>query len=101
MADKYIRASFEVEAVKYEQGKGLEDGFKFWKDVVTNGWVTTDGLVRITRDDGAVVCPFVHNRRGIVFIREGDYIIIEEGNQKHCCGEDKFDARFRRKAESI
>ena len=48
MGDKYIRASIEVEAVKYEQGKGLEDGFKFWKDVLTSGWVLTEGLVKIT-----------------------------------------------------
>ncbi len=96
MAEKYIRASFEVEAEKYETGKGLEDGFMLWRDIVTNGWIVTEGLVKITREDGSVLCPFVSNSRGLVFIREGDYIITEEGNQKHCCGGGKFADRYKR-----
>lgn len=91
---KYLRASLEVEAAKYEQGKGMEDGFELFSKVVTNGWVVSEGLVQITRDDGVVVCPFIQNRRGVIFIREGDYIIYEAGGERHVCGEDKFADRF-------
>ncbi len=92
---KCKRASFEVEAIKYEIGKDLEDGFEAWSKVVTHGWVVTEGLVKITREDGMIVCPFIQNRRGVVFIREGDYIIYEDGGERHCCGEDKFHNRFQ------
>lgn len=94
MRKRYKRASFDVEAVKYEVGKELEDGVESWSKVVTNGWVSTEGLIKITKEDGRVVCPFIKNRRGIIFIREGDYIIYEDGGERHCCGEDKFGLRF-------
>ena len=80
---KYLRASLEVEAAKYEQGKGMEDGYELFSKVVTNGWVVSEGLVRI------------QNRRGVIFIREGDYIIYEQSGERHVCGEDKFADRFR------
>lgn len=92
---KCVRASLEVDVVKYEQNKNLEDGFELWTKVVTNGWISTDNLVRVTRPDGAVVCPFIRNKRGVVFIREGDYIIIENDGERHVCGESKFHKRFR------
>ena len=40
---KYMRCSLEVEAVKYELGKGLEDGFMPWTSVVTTGWIKQIG----------------------------------------------------------
>lgn len=95
MKKSYKRASFFVEAEKYEIGKGMEDGFELWTDVITNGWIVCEGLVKITNADGSVVCPFIQNRRGIIFIREGDYIIYEDGGEKHCCGSDKFASRFQ------
>ena len=52
---KYKRNTFEVEAVKYEVGKGIEDGFMPWTSILTNGWVSTDKLIKITREDGTVV----------------------------------------------
>lgn len=91
---KYERSSFEVEAVQYEVGKGIEDGFMPWSSVVTNGWIVTDKLVKITREDGSVMCPFIQNRRGIIFIREGDYIIKEKDDERHVCGSDKFSERY-------
>lgn len=94
MGEKYKRASLDVEAVKYELGKDMEDGFESWTKVVTNGWISTEGLIKVTKEDGRVVCPFIKNRRGVIFIREGDYIIYEEGGERHCCGEDKFSTRF-------
>ena len=42
---KYKRSSFEVEAVEYELGKGMEDGFMPWTSVVTTGWIKTDNLI--------------------------------------------------------
>lgn len=95
MRAKYERASLMVEAEKYEIGKGIEDGFQPWVEVITNGWIVSEGLIRITQPDGKIVCPFIQNRRGIIFIREGDYIIYEEGGERHCCGSDKFSKRFR------
>lgn len=94
MRKKYCRASLNVEAEKYEVGKGMEDGFHLWSTVITNGWISTEGLIKITQPDGRVVCPFIQNRRGIIFIREGDYIIYEDGGERHCCGSDKFKNRF-------
>ena len=94
MRKKYTRASIEVEGEKYEPGKGMEDGFILWSKVITNGWVSSEGLVKITQADGQVMCPFIQNRRGMVFIREGDYIVYEEGGERHCCGSDKFSNRY-------
>lgn len=94
--DKYMRKSFEVEAVKYELDKGLEDGFMPWSQVVTNIWLVNDGLIRVTRDDGVVVCPYIQNRRGMIFLREGDYIIKENEFERHVCGQDKFPNRFEK-----
>ena len=91
---KYIRHSLEVDAVQYEVGKGLEDGFQLFSKVLTNGYIIADGLVQITREDGSIVCPFINNRRGSIFIREGDYIITEADGQRHVCGADKFHSRF-------
>lgn len=91
---KYQRSSFEVEAVQYELGKGIEDGFMPWSSIVTNGWIVTDNLVKVEREDGIVVCPFIQNRRGLIFIREGDYVITEKDDERHVCGSDKFAHRF-------
>lgn len=93
---KCERIPFNVEAVQYEVGHNLEDGFERWSDVVTKGWIVTDFLVKIKRDDTSIVCPYVTNRRGRVFIGEGDYIIIEEDGSKHVCGVDKIGARYRK-----
>ena len=34
---KCVRAAFEVNVEAYEVGKGMEDGFELWTDVVTRG----------------------------------------------------------------
>lgn len=91
---KYLRASLTVEAQKYESGRNMEDGFIPWTQIVTNGWTVSDNLIQITRPDGTVVCPFISNRRGMIFIRKGDYIIYENDGERHVCGADKFDQRF-------
>lgn len=95
MSQKYERVSLTVNAEQYELNKGMEDGFELFSKVVTNGWITPDRLIQITRPDGTVVCPFIQNRRGVVFIREGDYIITEGDCERHVCGADKFALRFR------
>lgn len=92
---KYLRSSLEVDVVKYEIDKGLEDGFELWTKIVTNGWISANNIIKITRKDGTVVCPFIRNRRGIIFIREGDYIISESDGERHVCGEDKFNRRYK------
>ena len=90
---EYKRTELIVQAAQYEQGKNLEDGFELFSDVITHGYVITEGLVQIERPDGSIVCPFVQNRRGQTFIKEGDYIICE-GEEKHVCGADKFASRY-------
>ena len=92
------RVPLKAEVERYEQGKGMEDGFELWSDVVTDGWIVTDFLVKITRDDGSIVCPYIKNRRGITFIGEGDYIIRDEDGTKHVCGEDKIWTRYERES---
>lgn len=93
--ERFTRVSLEVRVKKYEVGQGLEDGYELYSKVVTNGWVAAEGLVQIKKPDGSIVCPFILNRRGIIFIREGDYIIFEEDGERHVCGGDKFYKRFR------
>lgn len=91
---KYIRTALNVDAARYEPEKNMEDGFELWTSVVTNGWVTNDGVVQLEQDDGKLVCPFIVNKRGRLFIRNGDYIIIEADGEKHVCSEEKFHLRF-------
>ena len=62
---KSSRISFEVDVEQYEVGKNMEDGFELWSDVVTKGWIVTDFLVKITREDGSIVCPYIVHRREI------------------------------------
>ena len=91
---KCKRTPIEAEVVKYEYGKGMEDGFEPWADVITQGWIVTDFLIKITRDDGSIVCPYIRHRRGRTFIGMEDYIILEEDGTKHVCGSDKVWNRF-------
>lgn len=91
---KCVRSALEAEVVKYETGKDMEDGFELWSDVVTKGWIVTDSLVKITREDGKIVCPYIRHRRGRTFIAEGDYVIIDADGTKHVCGEDKIFKRY-------
>jgi translation initiation factor IF-1 len=91
---KYKRASFDVVAEKYETGKGMEDGFQLLTKIVTNGWINTDNLVKIQTEDGNIVCPFISNKRGLIFINEGDYIIVEGDDDRHICSGESFSSRF-------
>ena len=74
---KCRRVSLDANVEKYEYGKGMEDGFEKWSKVVTQGWIVTDFLIKITQDDGTIVCPYIKNRRGYTFIGEGDYIVLQ------------------------
>ena len=49
MQKKYERASLIVTAEQYELDKGLEDGFELYTKVITNGWISTDGLFKVCR----------------------------------------------------
>ena len=48
---KCRRVEMNADVVKYELGKGLEDGFELWADVVTKGWIVTDTLIKVTRSE--------------------------------------------------
>lgn len=93
---KCRRVSMESDVVKYELGKGLEDGFELWTDVVTKGWIVTDSLVKLERENGQYVCPYILHRRGRTFINEGDYIITDADGTKHVCGKDKIFSRYEK-----
>ena len=90
------RTALTANVEKYEIGQGLEDGFELWSDVVTKGWIETEKLVKIEREDGTMVCPYLKTRRGRIFIGVGDYIIQDEDGTKHVCGEDKIWSRYER-----
>lgn len=96
---KCTRVSMESDVIKYEVGKGLEDGFELWTDVVTTGWIVTDTLIKVQREDGVIVCPYILHRRGRTFINEGDYIISDADGTKHVCGEDKVFSRYAKPEE--
>lgn len=91
---KCRRTELEAEVLKYEVGKGMEDGMELWSDVVTKGWIVTDSLIKITKPNGNIYCPYITHRRGRTFIAENDYIITEPDGTKHVCGEDKIFSRY-------
>ena len=93
---KSRRIPLESEVDKYEVGKGMEDGFELFSDVVTKGWIVTDSLVKIERSDGTIVCPYIKHRRGRTFIGEGDYIIVQQDGTKNVCGADKVCTRYEK-----
>lgn len=90
------RTALYADVEKYETGKSMEDGVELWSDVVTKGWIETEHLVKIEREDGAIVCPYVMTRRGRIFIGEGDYVIEDEDGTKHVCGGDKIWSRYEK-----
>jgi hypothetical protein len=91
---KCLRTRLPVDAIQYELDQGIEDGFELWSNIVVNGWINTTNLVKITRKDGAVVCPYIDTRRGRSFIQVGDYIITEAAGDRIVCGLDKFPDRY-------
>lgn len=91
---KCVRKSFDVDVEKYEVGKGMEDGFELWTDVVTRGWFVTDSLIQVKKENGAIVCPYIIHRRGKTFIGAGDYIITEPDGSRHVCRGEKVFERF-------
>ena len=91
---KCRRVSLEANVEKYVYGQGQEDGVEKWTKVVTQGWIVTDFLIKITLDDGSIVCPYIKNRRGYTFIGEGDYIVTDSDGSKHVCGADKIWNRY-------
>lgn len=94
MKSRRIPLTANVE--EYVIGKGMEDGVELWSDVVTKGWIITDFLVKMKREDGSIVCPYILNRRGRVFIGQGDYIIVDADGTKHVCGADKIWSRYEK-----
>lgn len=91
---RYLRTAFEVEVELYEVGKGIEDGFELWTDIVTQGYINTDTLIKIKREDGTIVCPYISTRRGMSFLEEGDYVITEKDGLRHVCGPGSLLSRY-------
>lgn len=93
---KCVRTEIKADVMKYEPGKGIEDGHRSYSDVITGGLVSSENLFIEEGPGGVAVVPFVRNRRGCTFIRQGDYVIIDEDGTKHVCGEDKIWSRYRK-----
>lgn len=93
---KCKRVALTADVEPYEFGKGLEDGFELLSDIVVRGWIVTDTLVKITRENGSIICPYISHRRGRTFIGEGDYIITDADGTKHVCGGDKIFQRYKK-----
>lgn len=89
------RVELEADVEKYVIGQGMEDGFEKWSEVVTQGWIVTDFLIKIEQPDGTIVCPYIKNRRGYTFIGEDDYIVVDSDGTKHVCGKDKIWNRYK------
>ncbi len=91
------RVPLEAEVLQYEVGRGMEDGFTLWADLITaQGFIITNNILKITKDDGSIVCPYVAHHRGRTYINKGDYIITDEDGTKHVCGEDKIFERYEK-----
>ena len=56
----------------------------------------TDSLVKIHREDGTIVCPYIKTRRSYIFIGDGDYIVTDIDGARHVCGEDKVWLRYEK-----
>ena len=65
-----------------------------WKTDMKKIWIVTDSLIKVTKPDGSIVCPYIFHRRGRTFINENDYIIIDGDGTKHVCGADKIFSRY-------
>ena len=52
-------------------------------------------LFRSVRDNGSIVCPYIRHRRGVTFIQEGDYVIIDSDGTKQAVGGDKVFTRYK------
>lgn len=91
---KYLRAQLEVDASLYEVGKGMEDGFELWTDIITHSYTNSQKLIRIQNENGSIVCPYIENRRGRSYIQDGDYIITESDGNRHVCNGETFPERF-------
>lgn len=91
---KCRRTALEADVYKFEFGKGYEDGYELWSDVVTKVWIVTDYLLKVKNERGEIECPYIEHRRGRTFIEEGDYIIIDSDGTKHVCGADKIFKRY-------
>ena len=93
---KCKRVELKADVQKYELGKGLEDGFELFSEIVTREWIVTDSLIQVQRENGYIVSPFILNRRGREFIGVDDYIVIDEDGTKHVCGADKIWNRYQK-----
>lgn len=91
---RYLRKPLEVDVVLYELDKGIEDGFESWADIITHSCINTQKLIKVQREDGKIVCPYIENRRGRSYIQDGDYIITEEDGNRHVCNKTSFAGRF-------
>ena len=57
--------------LQYEAGKELEDGFELLADVVVKGWIVTDFLVKITKENGD---------KGTITLATDDCAVFKTGN---------------------
>lgn len=87
---KVRKISLNATVKQYEVGKGLEDGFEAFADIVTRGCVSPAMLIKIEQENGTIVSPYIETNRGRSYIKEGDYVIVDEYGGKCLCGADRI-----------
>lgn len=92
---KCVRTPIQAEVTKYEHDSSMEDGFELYAEVITRNDVDRNNLIQVERD-GQLACPYIITRRGRTFIKEGDYIVVEEDGTKLVCGGDKVFSRYQK-----
>lgn len=93
---KSRRIPLESEVDKYEVGKGMEDGFELFSDVVTKGWIVTDSLVKIERPDGTIVCRTSSTAEDVPLSVRAIIFIVQQDGTKNVCGADKVWTRYEK-----
>ena len=85
---KVRKRSIIVDAVQYERGKGLEDGFVYG-ELDSMGYIPREP----THPD-ALQIPYISTLEGPMFISEGDYIITGIKGERYPIKKDIFELSY-------
>lgn len=89
---KVKRKTEITDAVRYERGKGMEDGFLYGQYDHENGFYA------MAHDDiAALQIPYVYDNNisdNMIFIEEGDYIVTDNKGNKSVYSPDIFESLY-------
>jgi len=88
--------SLEINGIPLHEKYKIPTGFNGYGLADLEKLERSDFLIKITREDGTIVCPYISNRRGKEFIGQNDYIVWDEDGTKHVCGADKIWKRYEK-----